>query len=160
MNIIPYLYYKIKYYIENMMWKNYYTLKNSSGIFLISIDYISSSNISEEDHIALKNTIDFYEDFTNIGKSVINNSVKILKKIINYDKSITIYVPDNKSIFFIVNDIMYQYFIRTDDNDKLYGRLYRINIYNNERLEHLYIRNSTRIRILKDYNFLKYIVTK
>jgi len=160
MNIIPYLYYKIKYYIENMMWKNYYTCKSSSGIFLISIDYINSSNISEEDHIALKNTIDFYEDFTNIGKSVINNSIKILKKIINYDKSITIYVPDNKSIFFIVNDIMYQYFIRTDDNDKLYGRLYRINIYNNEKLEHLYIRNSTRIRILKEIHFLKYIITK
>jgi transcription elongation factor len=55
---------------------------------------------------------------------------------------------------------MYQYFIKTEDNDKLYGRLYRINIYNNEKLEHLYIKNSTRIRILKEMNFLKYIVTK
>ena len=56
MNIISYLYYITK----NLMWKNYFTHKSFSNKILLSIDYISSSYISEENHITLKNSIDFF----------------------------------------------------------------------------------------------------
>jgi len=159
MNIITYLYYKTKYYINNMIWNNYYTHKSYLGIITLSIDYINSSRISDEHHIALKNAIDFFEDDTNIGRSVIDNCIKILKKIINYDKYIFVYVIENKSIYFIVNDIIYQYFIKTYENDKLSGRLYRINIYNNEKFNYLYIKHDIRNLILTDINYLKKLIT-
>lgn len=142
------------------MWKNYFTHKSSSGYILLSIDYINSSSISEEDHVTLKNYIDFYGDDTNIGKSVINNCVNILKKIINYDKSIIIYIANNnKSIYFIINDIIYQYYIKTYENGALSGRLYRINTYNNEKLDYLYINHDDRNKILYDINYIKQIIT-
>ena len=142
------------------MWKNYFTHKSSSGYILLSIDYINSSSISEEDHVTLKNSIDFYGDDTNIGKSVINNCVNILKKFINYDKSIIIYITNNnKSIYFIINDIIYQYYIKTYENGALSGRLYRINTYNNEKLDYLYIKHDDRNKILYDINYIKQIIT-
>ena len=160
MNIITYLCYITKYYIKNIMWINYFTHKSSSGFILLSIDYISSYCISEEDHIALKNVIYFYEDDTNIGKSVINNCKNILKKIINYDKSIIIYITNNnKSIYFIINDIIYQYYIKTYENGALSGRLYRINTYNNEKLDYLYINHDDRNKILYDKNYIKNIIS-
>jgi hypothetical protein len=142
-----------------MIWNNYYTHKSYLGIITLSIDYINSSRISDEHHIALKNAIDFFEDDTNIGRSVIDNCIKILKKIINYDKYIFVYVIENKSIYFIVNDIIYQYFIKTYENDKLSGRLYRINIYNNEKFNYLYIKHDIRNLILTDINYLKKLIT-
>jgi len=160
MNIFTYVYNITKYYIKNIMWKNYFTHKSSSGYILLSIDYINSSSISEEDHVTLKNSIDFYGDDTNIGKSVINNCVNILKKFINYDKSIIIYITNNnKSIYFIINDIIYQYYIKTYENGALSGRLYRINTYNNEKLDYLYIKHDDRNKILYDINYIKQIIT-
>uniref|UniRef100_A0A6C0IZZ1 Uncharacterized protein n=1 Tax=viral metagenome TaxID=1070528 RepID=A0A6C0IZZ1_9ZZZZ len=156
MNIISYLYYITK----NLMWKNYFTHKSFSNKILLSIDYISSSYISEENHITLKNSIDFFEDDTNIGKSIIYDCCKIFKKIINYDKNIIIKKSDNnKAIYFIVNNILYQYFIKSYENDILSGRLYRINIYNNEKLDYLYISNNIRYLVLKDKKYIKYIIS-
>jgi len=142
------------------MWKNYFTYKSFSGKVLLSIDYISSSYISEEHHIALKNSIDFFEDNTSIGKSVIYNSCKILKRLIDYDKNIIIKKTDNnRAIYFIVNNVIYQYFIKSYENDIFNGRLYRINICDNDKIEYLYTNNNIRYKILKDKEYLKFIIS-
>jgi len=71
-------------------WSNYYTYKSALGISLISIDYISSSLISNDDHMILLNGIKLYNDNTKIGIDILDKCKFILKKLINTKMNITV----------------------------------------------------------------------
>ena len=139
-------------------WSNYYTYKSALGISLISIDYISSSLISNDDHMILLNGINLYNDNTKIGIDILDKCKFILKKLINTKMNITIKViEENNTIYFLLDNILYQYFAKKN-NGKLSGRLYKINIYNTENLEFINLYNDVRMKMLMDKPFIKSIV--
>jgi hypothetical protein len=140
-------------------WHNYYTYKSSIGITLVSIDYIDSSSISKEDHFMLFNGIRLNDDNTHIGTDITNKCKNILKKLINQTKSIKIKIlEENNTIYFVSNNILYQYFAKKN-NGKLSGRLYKINVHNNENFEFINLYNDIRMKMLTDKSFLKNIIT-